>query len=41
MSQPGYEIIAMYTLSNISRSEDNQATKFGPLVEYNIRNIFY
>ena len=27
-------------LPNISRSKDNQAVKFGQLIEYNIRNIF-
>ena len=26
-------------LPNISRSKDNQATKFGQLIEYNMRNI--
>ena len=27
-------------LTNISRSKDNQAMKFGQLIEYNMRNIF-
>ena len=27
-------------LSNISRSKGNQTTKFGQLIEYNMRNIF-
>ena len=26
--------------SNISRSKGNQEMKFGPLIEYNMRNIF-
>ena len=36
-SQPA---IAIYILSNISRSKANQAMKFGQLIEYNMRNIF-
>ena len=28
-------------LSNISRSKENQAMKFGHLIEYNKRNIFH
>ena len=28
-------------LSNISRSKENQAMKFGQLIEYNKRNIFH
>ena len=27
-------------LTNILRSEDNQTTKFGQLIEYNTRDIF-
>ena len=27
-------------MSNISRSEGNQAMKFGQFIEYNMRNIF-
>ena len=27
-------------LTNISRSKENQAMKFGQLIEYNMRNIF-
>ena len=27
-------------LTNISRSENNQAMKFGQFIEYNMRNIF-
>ena len=42
-SQPGYETVAIHILSNISRSKDNQAMKFGQLIEYkyNMRNIFF
>ena len=36
-SQPGWQSII---LPNISRSKNNQTTKFGQLIEYNIRNIF-
>ena len=30
----------MHILPNISRSKSNQTTKFGHLVEYNMKNIF-
>ena len=30
----------MHILPNISRSKDNQAIKFGQLIECNMRNIF-
>ena len=40
MSQPGYQIIAIHILINISISKGNQAMKFGHLIEYNMRNIF-
>ena len=39
-SQPVYQTIAIHLLPNISRSKTNQATKFGQLIEYNIRSIF-
>ena len=39
-SQPGLQTIAVHTLSNISRSKDNQTMKFGQLIEYNERNVF-
>ena len=32
--------IAVHILTNISRSKGNQAIKFGPLIEHNMRNIF-
>ena len=36
-SQPGQQKIPM---ANISRSQDNQAMKFGHLIKHNMRNIF-
>ena len=39
-SQTRKQIIAIHILPNISRSKDNQAMKFGQLIEYNMRNIF-
>ena len=39
MSQPGKQIIEINILPNISRTKDNQAMKFGQLIEYNMRNI--
>ena len=39
-SQPGYKIIAIHILLNISRRKENQAMKLGQLIEYNLRNIF-
>ena len=39
-SQPGTQTIPIHILPNISRSKDNQAMKFGQLIEYNMRNIF-
>ena len=32
--------LKMMKNAHISRSKDNQAIKFGQLIEYNIRNIF-
>ena len=40
MSQTGQQIITIHILSNISERKDNQAMKFGQLMEYNMRNIF-
>ena len=37
----GKQIIKVYILPNISQSKDNQTIKFGQLIEYNIRNIFF
>ena len=39
MPQPGKETTAIHILLDISRSKDNQAIKFGQLIEYNMRNI--
>ena len=38
-SQPGQQTIAIHILTNISKSKDNQAMKFGQLIEYNMKNI--
>ena len=38
-SQPEKNTIAIYILSNISRSKDNQAIKFGQLPGYNMKKI--
>ena len=38
-SQPEKKAIAIRILPNISRSKDHQASKFGQLIEHNIRNI--
>ena len=37
-SQPGLQAIAVH---NVSQSPGNQAIKFGQLIEYNKRNIFF
>ena len=39
-SQTGQQITTMYVLPSISRSQGNHTTKFGQLIEHNIRNIF-
>ena len=39
-SQPGQKTIIIHILSNISRSNCNQATKFGQVIEDSTRNIF-
>ena len=38
--QAGKQIITMYILLNISRNKGKHGTKFGHLIEHNIRNIF-
>ena len=38
--QPGQQLTTMNILPSISTSKDNQAMKFGQLIEYNMRNIF-
>ena len=40
-SQPDYQAIAIHILPNISRTKGIQTVKFGQLIEYNIRNIFF
>ena len=39
-SQAGKETIAVQLLLITSRSKTNQTTKFGHLIEYNMRNLF-
>ena len=39
-SQTGQQIIAIYKLSNISRSKGNQEMKFSQLIKYSVENIF-
>ena len=34
------QITTIHILGNISRSKGNQAIKFGPLIEYSMRNFF-
>ena len=36
----GQQIVTIYILPNISRSEGNKTIKFGHLIEHNMRNIF-
>ena len=38
--QPGEQTTEIHILTNISRSKDNQSTKFDRLIEYNLRNVF-
>ena len=40
-SQLGSQTIAIDILTDISRSIGSQTMKFGQLIEYNIRNIFF
>ena len=40
MLQAGLQIIAIHTLTNISRSKGNQVMKFVHLIEYNMRKDF-
>ena len=39
-SQPGLQTVTIHILPNISRSEDNPATKFSQLIECNIEKSF-
>ena len=38
-SQAGKQMIAIYTLPNISRNKGNQSMKFDQIIEYNMRNF--
>ena len=40
-SQTGQQIITIHVLPYISRSKGNQAMKFGQLIKYSVRNIFF
>ena len=40
-SQPGSQTISIHILPDISQSKGNQIMKFGQLIEYNKRNIFF
>ena len=40
ISQPGLQTIAIHILPNISQSKDNQAMKFGQLIDYDKINVF-
>ena len=39
--QTGQQEITKHILPNILRSKDNQAVKFGQLIKYSVRSIFY
>ena len=39
-SQPEKQIIIIHIFPNISKSKDNETTKFDQLKEYNVRNVF-
>ena len=39
--QPGKQIITIHILLNISKRSGNQLIKYGQLIEYNMRNIFF
>ena len=39
-SQTHYETVAMYMLTNISRTNGNHEMKFAQLLEYNMRKNF-
>ena len=40
-SQLGLQTTAIQIMANISQSKGNQSMKFGQLIEYNKRNIFF
>ena len=39
--QPGKQTIAIHILPNISGSKSNQTMKFGQLIKFKRRNIFF
>ena len=41
MPKTGQQIITINILPNISKSKDNQAMKFGQLIEYSMRNLLF
>ena len=40
-SQTEQQIIAIHILSDISTSKDNQSMKFGQLIKYSARKLFF
>ena len=40
-SQPGLQTVVIHILPDISQSKDNQTAKFGQLIEYISREIFF
>ena len=40
-SQPGKQTIAIHILPNSSRRSGNLTMKFGQLIQYNVRNVFF
>ena len=40
-SQARQEIVQIHILPNLSRSRGNQTMKFGQLIEYSMKNIFF
>ena len=40
-SQPGKQTITIHISPNISKRKSNQTMKFGQLIEYNMKNIFF
>ena len=39
--QPGLQTVSIHVLPNVSQSQGNQTMKFGQLIEYNKKNIFF
>ena len=40
VSQPGRQTFAIHIPPNNWKRKDNQLMKFGPIIEYNMKNIF-